>query len=157
MWSQRVRHNWATELNWCYCLLFVTQSCPTLCNTMDCNPSGSPAMGFPRQKYQSGFPFPSPGILTTQGSNPGLLYYRWILYHLSYKWSPSLLYGSIIMLFSLEEGKPLWPIGKENWVQTNALCSDSGYQETPLLSYSFFPYLILSLSGILFLGTKMTL
>ena len=34
---QRVRHNWATELNWTiWSELKVAQSCPTLCNTMDC-------------------------------------------------------------------------------------------------------------------------
>ena len=31
------------------------------------------------------------GIFPTQGSNPGLLYCRWILYHLSQKGSPRML------------------------------------------------------------------
>ena len=31
------------------------QSCPTLCNPMDCSPPGS-SMGFSRQEYWSGFP-----------------------------------------------------------------------------------------------------
>ena len=40
MGSQRVRHDWATELNWSEYLekwksVLVTQSCPTLCNPMD--------------------------------------------------------------------------------------------------------------------------
>ena len=30
-------------------------------------------MGFPRQEYWSGFPFPSPGVFLTQGSNLCLL------------------------------------------------------------------------------------
>ena len=30
------------------------------------------SIGFPRQEYWSGLPFPSPGIFPTQGSNPGL-------------------------------------------------------------------------------------
>ena len=33
-----------------------------------------PSMGFSRQEYWSGFPFPLQGIFLTQGSNPGLLY-----------------------------------------------------------------------------------
>ena len=33
-------------------------------------------MGFPRQTYWSGLPFPFPGDLPDQGLNPGLLYYR---------------------------------------------------------------------------------
>ena len=36
------------------------QSCPTLCNPMDCNPPGSPSLGFCRQEHWSGLPFPSP-------------------------------------------------------------------------------------------------
>ena len=33
-----------------------------------------PSMGFPRQEYWSGLPFPSPGTFSTQGLNPGLLH-----------------------------------------------------------------------------------
>ena len=39
--------------------------------TVACQASLS--MGFPRQEYWSGLPFPSPGIFPTQGSNQGLL------------------------------------------------------------------------------------
>ena len=35
--------------------------------------------------------FPSPGVFPTQGSNPGFLHYRWILYELSLKGSPRIL------------------------------------------------------------------
>ena len=34
------------------------------------------SMGFPRQEYWSGWPFPSPGIFPTRGLNPGLLHRR---------------------------------------------------------------------------------
>ena len=37
------------------------------------------SMGFPRQEYWSGLPFPPPGILLTQGWNPHLLHCRWSL------------------------------------------------------------------------------
>ena len=41
----------------------VSQSCPTLCNPTDCVAyQASPSMGFSRQEYWSGFPFPSPKI-----------------------------------------------------------------------------------------------
>ena len=43
-------------------------------------------MGFSRQKYWSELPFP-PEIFPTQGSNPGLLNFRQILYHLSHQGS----------------------------------------------------------------------
>ena len=41
----------------------VSQSCPTLCDPMDCVAyQASPSIGFSRQEYWSGFPFPSPKI-----------------------------------------------------------------------------------------------
>ena len=49
----------------------------------------SPSMGFSRQEYWSGLPFPSLGIFPTQGSNPSLLPCRQLLYHLSHQRSPS--------------------------------------------------------------------
>ena len=36
------------------------QSCPILCNTIDGSPPGPPSLGFSRQEYWSGLPFPSP-------------------------------------------------------------------------------------------------
>ena len=41
------------------------------------------SMGFSRQEFWSGLPFPSPGIFLTQELNTGLLYCREILHHLS--------------------------------------------------------------------------
>ena len=49
------------------------------------------SMGFSRQEYWSGLPFPSPGDLPNQGSNLGLSHRRWILYQLSYQGSPTTL------------------------------------------------------------------
>ena len=46
------------------------QSCPTLCDSMDCNPQASLSMGFSRQNYRSGLPFPSPGDLPNPGVKP---------------------------------------------------------------------------------------
>ena len=52
-----------------------------------------PSMGFSRQEYWSGLPFPSQGIFPTQGSNPGLPHCRLMLYCLSYQGSPKLRVG----------------------------------------------------------------
>ena len=54
----------------CVCVL-VTQSCPTLCNPMDCSPPGFSVTGFSRQGYWSGLPFLSPGDLPDPGIEPG--------------------------------------------------------------------------------------
>ena len=42
------------------------------------------SIGFYRQEYWSGLPFPSPGYLPYPGSNPGLLHCRQTLYQLSH-------------------------------------------------------------------------
>ena len=52
------------------CVL-VAQSCPTLCNPMDCSPPGSSAEGeFCRQEDWRALPFPSPGNLPNTGIDP---------------------------------------------------------------------------------------
>ena len=59
----------------------ITQSCPTLCNPMDYT-----ALFFSQNTGVGSFSLPQ-GIFPTQGSNPGLLSCRWILYQLSHKGS----------------------------------------------------------------------
>ena len=54
----------------CVCVL-VTQSCPTLCHSMDCTPLAPLSMGFSRQEYWSGLPCPSPWVLPDPGTEPG--------------------------------------------------------------------------------------
>ena len=51
----------------------VAQSCPTLCDPMDCSLPGSSLLrtGFSRQEHWSGLPFPSPGHLPNPGIEPG--------------------------------------------------------------------------------------
>ena len=46
------------------------------------------SMGFSRQEYWSGLPFPTPEDLPDQGSNLDLLHCRQILYLLSHQRSP---------------------------------------------------------------------
>ena len=46
------------------------QSCPTLCDPMDCSPPGSSVHGFSRQEYWSGLPFPPPGGFLNSGIEP---------------------------------------------------------------------------------------
>ena len=51
--------------------MLIAQSCPSLCDLMDCSPPGPPSMAFPWQEYCSGLPFPSPGDLPNPGIKPG--------------------------------------------------------------------------------------
>ena len=45
----------------------VTQLCPTLCDPWTVVGQAPPSMGFSRQEYWSGLPFPSPGDLPDSG------------------------------------------------------------------------------------------
>ena len=67
----------------------VAQSCLTLCYPMDCSP---PKLlcpwNSPDKNTGVGCHFLLQGIFPTQGSNPGLLHFRQILYHQSHQGSP---------------------------------------------------------------------
>ena len=56
----------------CYCCL-VAKSCPTLAAPRTAAHHTSLSMEFPRQEYQSGLPFPSPGNLLDPGIKPSSL------------------------------------------------------------------------------------
>ena len=70
MGSQRVGHNWATELN------LVAQPCLILC---DCNPPGSSVHGDSPKNTGEGCHAPFPVIFPFQGSKPVLLHCGQIL------------------------------------------------------------------------------
>ena len=46
------------------------QSCPTLCDPMDCSPPGSSVHGILQQECWSGLSFPPPGDLPDSGIEP---------------------------------------------------------------------------------------
>ena len=48
----------------------VAKSCPTLVTPWTVSHQGSLSMGFPRQEYWRGLPFPSPGDLPYPGIKP---------------------------------------------------------------------------------------
>ena len=64
----------------------LAQSCPTLCNPMDCSPPGSSVHGdSPGNNTGVGCHAFLQRIFPTQGLNPGLLHCRRILDHLSHQ------------------------------------------------------------------------
>ena len=53
--------------------MLVAQSCPTLCDSMDCSPPGSSVLGILQARMLEWVAIPfSRGIYLTQGLNPGL-------------------------------------------------------------------------------------
>ena len=116
----------------CVCVpVLVAQSCPALCNPVDCSSPGSSVLGivlsvtpwtvccppspwdFPGKNTGVGCHALLQGIFPTQGSNPGLLHCRQILYHLNYQGSPSSFYIYIVFhinFFQRDFRKLAWGI-----------------------------------------------
>ena len=80
LYSGFLLHSWGKSF---------AQPCPTLCVPTDCGQPGSSAHGIfqPRLLEWVVIPF-SRGIFPAQGSNPGLLHRRHILYHPSHHGNP---------------------------------------------------------------------
>ena len=71
------------------CACLVAQSCPILCDPLDCSPPGSSVHGIFQARKEVGSHSLLQGIFPTQRSNFCLLHYRWITYPLSYQGSPT--------------------------------------------------------------------
>ena len=58
-----------------YCIQFYEkrQSCPTLCDPMDCSLPGSSVHGILQARIWNGLSFPSPGDLPNPGTEPSSL------------------------------------------------------------------------------------
>ena len=71
----------------------VTHSRPTLCDPINCSPPDSSVHGdSPGKNTGVGCHGLLQGIFPTQGSDPGLLHCRRILYHLNHQWTPPAYY-----------------------------------------------------------------
>ena len=67
-WCQKTPREWRHLVHVC---VLVAQSCPTLCDPMDSIAYQAPLfVGFSRQGYWSGLPFPSLGDLPDPGIKP---------------------------------------------------------------------------------------
>ena len=73
----------------CVCVL-VAQSCPTLCNPMDCSMPGSSVHGILQARILEWVASSFQEIFLTEGLNPSLLHCRQILYSLSHEGSPKI-------------------------------------------------------------------
>ena len=103
-------------------LMKVTQSCPT-----PATPWTVQFMQFSRPEYWSGQPFPSPGDLPNQGSNPGLLHCRQILYQLSNQGSPLTLWSFRNVVNPNLQGLKSTEQGRQRWRQDFSKCT---YQDS---------------------------
>ena len=107
----------------------VIQSCPTLCDPMDCSPPGSSIHGdSPGKNTRVGCHALLQGIFPTQGSNPGLPHCRWILYQLSHQGSPRILEW-VAYHFSRGSSRPTNRTGVS--CIAGGFCTKLSYQGSP--------------------------
>ena len=85
-------NNTETISIFCAVLCLVTQSCPTLCNPMDCSPQASSVHGnSPGKNTEVGCHTLPKGIFPTQGPNTGLPHCIQVLYHLRHQGSSRIM------------------------------------------------------------------
>ena len=114
------------------CMCLVGQLCLTLCDPMDCSLPGFFVYGAsPGKKTGVGCHALLQGIFPTQILNPGLLYCRQILYHLSHQGSPKNTVTSE-NLSSSQAAAGRWtncvPRTGKWGIQTQKICRDSSKQ-----------------------------
>ena len=83
-------------------LCMHAQSCPTLCDPMDCSAPGSSVCGFSRKEYWNGLPFPTPGDSSwPKYQTPISCIGRQILYPLCHLGSPVRAYLNTFLKYPL--------------------------------------------------------
>ena len=103
----------------CSGLCLIAQSCPNLCDSMDCSPPGSSVLGdSPGKNTGVGCHALLQGISPTQGLNPGLPHCRQILYCLSHQGDTKLELSKL--LNKLTSSNPYQWQGCIKWVPSSA-------------------------------------
>ena len=90
--------------------MLAAQSCPALCDPMDCSEPGSSVCGILQARSTGvGSCFLFQGIFLTQGLNSTLPHCRWILYYLSHQGSPDNIQFELYRI-SLVPSMFWWPL-----------------------------------------------
>ena len=93
------------------------QSCPTLCNPMDCSPPGSSVHGdSPSKNTEVGCHALLQGNFPNQGLNLGLWHCRQILYRLSHQGSPQWAYTEAYGLVEVDLSPILVLFGSNHFI-----------------------------------------
>ena len=110
------------------------ESCPTLCNSMDCSLPGSPVRGILQTRILEWVAVIQ-GFFPTQGPNPGLPHCRRVLYCLSHQGSSRVLDW---VAYSLPQG--ILPTQESNWglLHCRRILYQLSYQESPLIYENVF-------------------
>ena len=116
------------------CVLFVAQSCLTLCDRRDCSLPGSSVHGIPRQGYWSGLPFPFPGDLPDPGIEPGspaLQADSWLAKPLKL----NILANTALFIYKRITCFHRWYVKLEKYKELEFTCDFTSYRY-PLLTFS---------------------
>ena len=120
-------------LNDCAVLCLVAQLCPTFCNPMECCPLGCSIHGdSPGKNIGVGCHVLLQRIFPTQGSNPGLLHCRRILYHRSHQRSPEKT--SLDIWFLVHEASP--QCSDDAFPQDWRFRGKNGFESVPAITTS---------------------
>ena len=104
-----------TYLHGIYVLCLGAQSCPTVCNPIDCSPPGSSVHGDSLGKNTGvGCHALLQGIFWIQGFNSGPPHWRQILYHLTHQGSPKIVEW---VAYPFSRGAS-WP---RNWTRVSCI------------------------------------
>ena len=113
---------------YCVSLYLVAQLCPILCNPMNYSLPGSSVHGILQSRILEWVAvLSSRGFFPTQGSNPGLLHCRQILYHLSYQDTKE---------STCNVGDPGLISWRRVWFPTPVFLSGEFHGQTSLVGYS---------------------
>ena len=115
----------------------VTQSCPTLCDPVDCSLPGSSVLGSLQARVLEWVAvFLLQGIFLTQGSNPHLLHWQEGSFPLSHQGSPRTSYWGLFILLLISLHPPFFKLGKKRKQRTN---KSSGYNTPTKCSRILMP------------------
>ena len=114
------------------CVL-VTQSCPTLCNSMDCSLPGSSSTEASKQEWWGGLSQLSPGDLPDLGIEPGTPVLQRVSLPFELPGKPMSLYMDFIILEYIPSIQTLW---RRKWQTTPVFLTGESHGQRSLVGYS---------------------
>ena len=137
-------------LDLCCCL--VANLFPILCDPMDCGPWAPLSMGYSRQEYWSGLPFPSLGYCLKPGTETVSPALKVCLYQLNHQGSPDKLRHFLLLTDYLVTSRYLLHIFCKNLIKFFIIRTSVVCRFMPCIWCSFVLFLrCVSISSLMFI------